>query len=258
MFHRSSKVTFLDESRLMFLAPGRRTRDLAELVLFNTLLPQDYPRSLHRFRFPPGYHGWSLVPDRDISWGAQNTDEPFIVDPTQAIRVVELYSGETRRFLLVLRTQALIERACSMSTGTHIPWDEWGSATMVMEVPTHCLSIMVQGAHVIAMKGRATGGGESDNINLRTFDFSLRGCGTLRSGGDGPERAVWDEGGRDLSVEGGDSMHRLGFRPLGCRGSFLYMVGRLCCWNTCGRLTLSQGPGPYFGSRIVRFGADLR
>ena len=82
--------------------------------------------------------------------GTLNQDEPFVVDPTQAFIILQLF-GEVpiRVFTVVLRTQALIEHACSESTDIYIPWEDWERDAIVMEMPTFGSVIYVQGVRVI-------------------------------------------------------------------------------------------------------------
>jgi len=256
---RSTKVTFLDEFRLMVLTPDYN--GLAELVLFNTLLPQDHPRNLRRFRIPPRYRKQFpfVITDHDRSFGTQ--DGSLITDPAQSILVVGVCdSEEPHHFYLVLRTQALITRACSMSSDTCIPWDEWERDAVIMEMPAHDSHILLQGVHVIAVKRRAHIGEDTGHLRFCIFDFSLRGCSTLwnKGGRARSRRTDFYEGGRDLILEGTGRVSDRGLNSLG-NGAFYSLVS---C--TCRRKTQAYGvlipslDQYYFGNRIEGLGADLR
>jgi len=220
----STRITFLDEFRLMVSTPDHNN-GLAELVLFNTLLPQDHPRNLRRFRIPPRYRKQFpfVATDRDGSFGTQ--DGSLITDPTQAILVADVCDCDEppRHYSLILRTQALITRACSMSSDTCIPLDEWERDTVIMEMPADDTNIFVQGVHMIVVKKRAHIGDDMDHLRLRTFDFSLRGCSTLWDKGDSAGRTDLYEGGRDFILEGTGGVSDWGLDSLG-NGAFYSLV----------------------------------
>jgi len=228
---RDTKVTFLDEFRMMVSTPERND-ELAELVLINTLLPQDHPRNLRRFHIPPRYRKWFsfVITDRDGSLGTQ--DGSIMIDPAQTILVVDLFEcGEPLHIFLVLRKQALITRACSMSSDTHIPWDEWGRDVMIMEMPMHDAYLLVQGVHVIVVKTRTPISGDTNHLRLRAFDFSLRGCSTLWDKGGRAGRADFYEGGWDFLLEGSRGVPTWGLNSLG-NGTFYSLVSFPCRWKT--------------------------
>ena len=202
-------------------------------MLFNTLVSQDDSRSLRRFRVPQRYRNWfpSVIIDRGMPLGTLNQDEPLIVDPAQAFIVIELFRGEVSTLAsIVLRTQALIRHSCSMSTDTHIPWEEWGKDAMIIEIPTLHLKFYVQGTQMIEAKMRRVPGGGMEHICLRTFDFSKRGCSTLRSEGCEVVPAAWYENGRDLFLEGRGNVEEQEFDSLG-NGTFCYLVSFFCHWK---------------------------
>jgi len=226
---RDTMVTFLDEFRMM-IPPPDYNNDLAELVLFNTLLPQGHPRNLRRFHIPLRYRNRFpfIIIDRNRSLGTQ--DGSFVIDPAQAILVVDLFDrDEPRHVLLVLRTQALITRVCSMSSDASIPWDEWGRDVMVMEMRTNDTHIFVQGVHMIVVKKRAHI--DADNLRLRTFDFSLRGCSTLWDKGSRTGRTDFYGGGRDFILGGTRGVSDWGLNSLG-NGTFYSLVSCPCRWKT--------------------------
>jgi len=225
-----TKVTFLDEFRMVVLRSDRGG-GLAELVLFNTLLPQDHPRNLRRFHIPLRYRNrFSIVTDRDGSFGAQ--DQSFVIDPAQAILVVGVSdSDKPHHVLLVMRTQALITRACSMSSDASIPWDEWGRNVMIMEMVRDDINVFVQGVHVIVVKRRTPVGDDTGYLCLRTFDFSLRGCSALWDKGDRAGRTDLYEGGRDFILKGTRGVSDWGLNPLGS-GTFYSLVSCTWRWKT--------------------------
>jgi len=252
-----TKITFLDEFRLM-VSTSDHDGGLAELVLFNTLLPQDDQGNLRRFDIPLRYRGRfsSVITDRDGSPGTQ--DGSLITDPAQAILVVDLCDGdEPHHFSLVFRTQALVARACSMSLDTCIPWDEWKRDAVIMEVPAHDSHIFIHGVHVIVVKKRAQ---NADNLQLRTFDFSWRGCRALWGKGGRARRRRMDlyEGGRDFILEGTENVSEWGLNSLG-NGAFYSLVSFTCCWKTHGYGGLIPlQVQHYFGNRFEGLGVDLR
>jgi len=228
----STKVTFLDEFRLMVSTPDRN--GLAELVLFNTLLPQDHPRNLRRLYIPLRYRGRfsSVITDCYGSPGTQ--DGSLITDPAQAILVVDAYDDdESHHISLILRTRTLVTRACSMNSDTCIPWDEWGRDAVIMEIPAYDLQILIQGVHVVVVRRRTPTGDDTGHLRLRTFDFSLRGCSTLwRKGGRARQRrADFYEGGWDFILEGTGDMSNWGLKSLG-NGTFYSLVSFTCRWKT--------------------------
>ena len=224
---RDTKVTFLDEFQMLVSTPNR-SGSLAELALFDTLLLQGHPRNLRRFHIPMRYRNRfsSIITDRDGSLGTQ--DGPLIIDPAQTILVVRLFdTDEPLRILLVLRIRALITRACSMSSDTCIPWEEWERDVMVMEMPRHDTHIFVQGVHVTVVKKRTHIGDDADNLRLRTFDFSLRGSSTLLDKGGRAGRTDFYEGGRDFSLEGSRGALNWELNSLG-NGTFYSLVSCPC------------------------------
>ena len=226
-----TKVTFLDEFRMMVSTSNHD--GLAELVLFNTFLPQDHPRNLRRFDIPLRYRGRfsSVITDCDGPLGTQ--DGSLITDPAQAILVVDLCDGDEPHHLsLVLRIQTLVARACSMSSDTCIPWDEWKRDAVIMEMPVYDSHIFTHGVHVIVVGKRAHVGDDADHLWLRTFDFSLRGCRALQAKGGRAGRRRTDvyESGRDFTLEGTVGVSDWGLNSLG-NGAFYSLVSCTCCWK---------------------------
>jgi hypothetical protein len=117
---------FLNEFRIVVVTHSI-SPDPPELFVFNTLVPQDHPRSLQQFNLPPKYHNWyaNIHLDHDRSLGTLNNDGPLMVDSTQAIVLVDMVSdlGEPEVFLIV-QTQFLIEHVCSVGTDVQIPCQE--------------------------------------------------------------------------------------------------------------------------------------
>ena len=212
------QVTFLDEFRIAVLYdnvfPGA-----PELAIFNTLVPQGHPGNLRRFKLPPVTVGRTVHVhlDRDRSLGTVNRDGHLIVDPSQAILILKIsQTVQERQIFFVLRTQSLIERACSMRADTQIPWDEWGRGAVVMEIPTGSGALtIVHGTHVLVIDEIH---GPGANYRVCRFDFGRWGSATLpfldeNDGGAG-RRAVFEDG-RSCEFEGGDGMSLYDLQPLG-------------------------------------------
>lgn len=195
-----SHVTFLDEFRIVVSRCDRPT-GTSDLTVFDTQIPQNRSEGLSRFELPSRYRcNWVQVSvDCDRPLGTVNRAEPFAVDPTQALFVVELFllDGPRTHVLLAVRMNALIEH-----TGSYIPWEEWGGGSVVTEIPWGRIkcSTFVHGVHVVVVALHVRG-----NYRLHTFDFSKRGCHALPvwSGGSGvSERRFTLEGGREVPLEG--------------------------------------------------------
>jgi len=220
-------IIFLDEFQVMVSTPDN-TGNAPRFSVFNTLVPQNNSRNPRHFLVPSKYRTWFPYMNASHSTpsGTLDRDGPLIIDPTQAVLAVELFSREEpwAIFLVVLRTQALIEHACSVSTDTDIPWDEWGSKVMNIEIPADGdnAHVIVQGVHVIVVKHDAVpGDGVRKCLRLRIFDFNRQGYGALREGcAAGP--TAWYEGGRDVFLEGSEYVTEDELCSLG-DGSFFYL-----------------------------------
>ena len=234
----STSIAFLDEFRMIVSAAADYTGTFHELVLFNTLIPQDDPKSSRYVRPPPMYDDWVHLVHTfyNTSWGVLNQYGPLIVDPTQEIHVVKFYCEESRRrVILAFRTQALIEQACSLSTDTDILWDPdvrwdgWGKSSVALEIPDDVLYILVQGLHVITVEVCVIPGSDRESLRFRTFDFSLWACGALSNVGDGGGFmwATWDGDGREVFLEGSENLDSSEFDSLG-NGIFFHPVSHIC------------------------------
>lgn len=241
---RGTRVTFLDEFRMMVLTPKSVTGVL-EFTLFDTLVPHSHPVDSRRFCGPPRYHDRfpTVCVDYDRCFGAPDRGRPLTTDPTQAVIVLALNNGHESCVLLIVRIQTLIGHVRSMGTNACVPWDVWGRDTVVMELPQSDNGSggeypSVQGARVIVVKRTVTPGVDGYRSQLRTFDFGRRGWGVLplRDKGNGPERMALFEDGQDLLVQGGWEMVGWGFDSLG-DGRFLHVVSRFLCWECGGTLT---------------------
>ena len=186
--HNLPDAIFLDEFRIMVTTRDTGT-NAPGLTVYNTLLPQDHPMNSRRFSLPPRYHDRDhlMLVDQDRPLGALKSDGPLITDPTQAILVVELLKFGDRDILLVVRTQVLIEHACSTRADVHIPWNEWGRGAVVMESPLHRYRSYVHGTHLAMV---LTLNRHEPRHCVRTFDFSRHGCGDLPLWDDKASRAV--------------------------------------------------------------------
>ena len=208
--------------------------DGPELFVFNTLLPQDHPRNMRRFRIPPKYRERNFHVNLDYyrSLGTVNREGPLITDPTQAILIMSLSPTPTEPHVyLVLRKQALIEHACSMHADVQIPWDEWGRGAVAMETPPGriCLTI-IHGARLLVM--HSTHFDPSKHRTINVFDFSRRGSAALPlSDGDGggtKRRAVFGDERSCEFFEGdgiGSSDRKLGDSMMSYIVSLLYYLG---------------------------------
>jgi len=206
-----SRATFLDEFRLLVTSYANATC-APELVVFDTLTPQDHPGGFQRFGLPLRYwhHNHRIHADCDRPLGKTTRGGPLVVDPTQAVVVMVL----TQRIdpgphvLLTVRTNILIQRACSVHTLPCIPWEEWGEDSVATEIPLNRteFSTFVLGTHVLVVVRLSR---VVPNYCLYTFDFSRRGCRALPLwGGEGGGIERWSvfEDARKLVFEGDQGM----------------------------------------------------
>ena len=159
-----------------------------ELIVFNTLIPQDHPTNSQRFSLLPRYYDRriSMHIDEDRFLGTLDRDGPFITDPTQAILVVKFSKFNFGDVFLVVRIQPLIEWVCPTSTDGHMPRDEWKRNSVILESPAlrYRLKVYVHGTHLVVL-GMANLRVRGSCPRVRTFDLGRRGCGAL---------PLWDEG----------------------------------------------------------------
>jgi len=237
-------VTFLDEFRVISLAPS--TSPIPEFTIFDTLVPHNHQARSRRFCVPPRYHDWFpvLYVDGDRCLGT--LDRPLTTDPTQAVLVIKLVSPDGPRVLLIVQIQALIECVHSMSPDTCVPWEEWGRGAAVMDVPGWASAYegpfpLVQGVHVTWVN--ATPGVDGlHRPHLCSFDLSRRGRSMLplRDEGNGTERRVAFEDGRQILLQGNEGMVESQFDPLG-DGKFMFFVSYSCRWRSGGTLMPGKG-----------------
>ena len=232
----STRVTFLDEFRIVVLTPEDISGVLG-FTLFDTLVPRDHPVDSMRFGLPPRYHNWLPIVcvDYDRCFGAPDRGRPFTTDPTQAIIVVKLDGPDGSCVFLIVRTQTLIEHVRLVGADAWIPWNVWGRNTVVMEIPQSedadgSPYPTVQGVRVVLMKRSAFPGVHGYRLQLCAFGFGPRGWNTLplRDEGDGPERRARFEDGQDLLFRGERELVEWGFDSLG-DGRFLHLVSRFRC-----------------------------
>jgi len=207
-----NQVTFLDEFRIAIL-PDEST--FTEFVVLNTLIPQDHPGNLWRLGVPQQLPSGNvkLHVDHDQPLGTLNKDEPLIADPAQTILVVEIM-GRLDLVFLAVRTQALVEQACSTRAGSRVSWEEWGTDAMITRTP-RCRGVpdtFVHGAQVMVMWPHEfidMSWSHACYHEVYTLDFSQRGRSSLPLGhgeGGGSEGSPLSEGEGCIRFEPGHGM----------------------------------------------------
>ena len=115
---------------------------------------------------------------------------------------------DSQDFLFV-RTQSLIEHACSTRTDTLIPWGEWGRSVVVMEIPIKPIpTIIIHRTRLLVIKNIL--GGPGMRYHIHAFDFSRRGSASLplSDGNDGGiEKVAAFNDGQDCVFDGGGGQH---------------------------------------------------
>lgn len=224
------QVAFLDEFRIIMTSYNDFPIGL-ELLVCNTHVPQDHPRNLRPFRFPSKYRNRNacLYLHHDRSIGTANKDGPLLIDPTQAIFIIELPLSPPRPgVLLALRVQPLIELACLMHTDAVIPWDQWGRDSVAMEIPMTLFSRIhtsaIHGARLLVTRGI---GHEDERRSLHVFDFSRKGSAALpfSAGGDRIQRRALFEHGRSCTFKGAGRIEPQGPQSIG--DSLVFHIVRL-------------------------------
>lgn len=224
-------IAFLDEFRVV-VSYYNNPSDAA-FVVFNTLFPQDHPNNVRRFMLPPKYHGCGaqMHLGRHRSLGAMDGDGHLIVDPNQAILAMTLSPDD--RVFLILRTQPLIEHACSIRTDVQIPWDEWGRSAVVMKNPTRFNTSIpfIHGARMLVVHRPYSI--PLDHRHIHAFDFSRWGTAALplSDGIDGgtERRAVFNNW-QDCVFKLDDGMFPKG--PFGIGDSIMFYVVSLLSYPT--------------------------
>lgn len=224
MVGQRTRVTFLDEFRIVVLSDKQRT---VGLVVFNTIIPQYHPGILRRLALP--HETFAIIVDRDRPLGIMDVDEPLITDPTQAILVVEPVNNLDPP--VVVTMQALVGQTHPTCADSLIPWNEWGRDAVIMEilllVHYSRLQTFVHDAQVVvAFTCSDSWDFPAYCCGVQTFDFSRRGCSSLLLRG-GETRRGAPIGGEDSFRfgPGGPMIPRRGLGSLS-DGSLFYLVGR--------------------------------
>ena len=165
----------------------------------------------------PGLGG-KLNESPTLVLGGVNRDGHLVVDPNQAILILSLFPSVLElQIFLILRTQPLIERTCSIRTDTEIPWDEWGRGAVVMKIPVRIGTLaIIHGTRVLVIYDTFRDPGSHYRVHV--FDVSRRGSATLPllDGNEGgTERRAIFEDGRSCEFEAGDGMSLWDLQPLG-------------------------------------------
>jgi len=209
------QIAFLDEFRIIATTRSNSYREEApDFFVFDTLIPHGSTGSLRRFKLPPEYHGMnaSIHPDDTRPLWTLNRDCSLIIDQTQAIRVMEIFTSRSgTQAILILRLQSLIERLCSVQEDIEIPWNAWASDITVVEIPPgdYFRPFAIHGSRMLALLS-----GQDRAHLIHVFDFSLRGKDTLRfSGGNVAWRDVAEDG--SWVFQGSDRVSPWGHRALG-------------------------------------------
>ena len=128
----TTSIRLLEGSWLLVLS---HRRPIAQLLVFNTALPQQDPRSWRILDLPPlsNSGNYSIVTQHEEP---QDEFPEFSVDPAQRIFVV--YS--LPKSALVIPVGLLIQHMYSARTSSCVPWDEWGKDVVTVNLdPDTCL-----------------------------------------------------------------------------------------------------------------------
>ena len=157
-------IHFLDGSWLLALSH----RSCApQLLVFNTLLPQQDPRSWRILDFPllfepnPDYHIFTQY-EKPLA------DCPeFSVDPAQRIFILVYHQARG----LAVPVEPFIRQMRCEHDNPWIAWDEWGEEVIAVHLPPDASSIQLYDMKVLAL----CSSGYSRDWDVQTYDLSKSG-----------------------------------------------------------------------------------
>ena len=139
-----TNMCFLEESWLLVSCCSR---PVPRLLVFDTRLPQQDPRSWQILDLPPvpslGRH---LIVTRRENPFAEWPE--FLVDPAQ--RIFALFT--TQSLVLLVPAELLIRYAHSVRTGSCIPWDEWGEDVITVHPNPNALALQIFDMKVLVLR----------------------------------------------------------------------------------------------------------
>jgi len=202
----NARTTFLDEFRMVIIPSGLA---ITELVVFNTLIPQDRPGNLRRFRVPQEFRDWpaEIFVDHDRDLGTPNGDEALISDPAQAVLAIKLLRSSEPYALLVVRTQAFDQPYSEHEDLRIVPWAEWGRYVVALRVPALRASelfTLVHGAQVMVVRVSYSSDWYREGrpcYHVHAFDFGRGSPLPLRCGDNWTGWMVWFEDGVSFRFE---------------------------------------------------------
>lgn len=164
---RITGVRFLEESWLLAPCYGGPT---PQLLVLNTLLPQQDPRSWRILGLPPP-PGPSICCSILTHYEKPLAECPgFSVDPTQ--RIFAVLSQDNRA--LVTPTELFVQRMCSARPNPCIPWDEWLEDAIIVELHSDTVTLQLFDTKVLALCAFPGGWG------VRMYDLSKLGRGDIQ------------------------------------------------------------------------------
>ena len=162
-------MRFLGGGWLLALSDGR---PVPRLLVLNTLLPQQDPRSWRILDLPPTPNPteYSIFTRYEKLPGECSE---FSVDPTQEIFVVSYQ----RRRAFVLPVDLFIRHVVSMRASPHIPWDEWGEGVITIYLHPDTFALQVFDTKVLALCGFTY---SPEGFGVRMYDLSRSGRRGIR------------------------------------------------------------------------------
>ncbi|KAF9649084.1 hypothetical protein BDM02DRAFT_3128625 [Thelephora ganbajun] len=148
------------------LALSRRTSG-PQLLVLNTLLPQQDPRSWRILQLPPlpRHHHYMIFTRYE---DPLEECSGFLVDPLQRVFAVCSQRGLT----LAIPVELFVQRMCSVRANSYVPWDEWGEDVITVHLHPDTLLLQLFDTKLLALRGPTSSPG---NLGVEIYNLGKSG-----------------------------------------------------------------------------------